>query len=605
MDSFDRLRALEKKRFDTEHKGRIPVMDAETLRELCLENEGYETPELNDSLYAHFRGFQKIEGLAPYYNLKALWLESNGLSCIEGLSPLVNLRCLYLSKNIISTIENLECLRDLNTLDLSENRITTISGLAILPNLSSLNLSRNQLSSASDLLELVACNQLSNLDISHNRIDDDQENEGRANVLEVLTQVPQLKALRITGNPVVSRTKHFRKAFIAAMPQLAFLDRPIFPIERAGVAAWKDGGNEAELKAKREFVEKENDERKRTLHEFREWQAQIREKRIAEIELERAKKQEEANAQGEGEDPVTHCDVDLRGFRGITKDEYVKMDAAERAKWDERINQAHIDSAKDRGEVLGDGISKLGTKFWAESAPVSMPGQLSETPCEITATTEVPTSVAASIHQADETESLVTPVNTPDNATTTTVPVATPATTEALYAAGETSPISKVTASLQYKDTTASSSASQEDRSHQVDGASEASEGPSMRRCKAGEQREAELLASIDDEDHHEEISSNPVEVSSLHVLSPPPAPTRVTHRLDERPTADLAGFPTGLEPRETWAELQRRASAAASAVRPSSLPSAFLVRIFSTVSKGFETWLVMALTEGCNGFTD
>lgn len=61
-DSFERLRALEKKRFDTERMGRIPVMDAETLRELCLENEGYETPELNDSLYAHFRGFQKIEG---------------------------------------------------------------------------------------------------------------------------------------------------------------------------------------------------------------------------------------------------------------------------------------------------------------------------------------------------------------------------------------------------------------------------------------------------------------------------------------------------------------------------------------------------------------
>jgi hypothetical protein len=45
-----RLRELEKKRFHAERKGRIPIMDAETLRELCRENDGYETPELNDNL---------------------------------------------------------------------------------------------------------------------------------------------------------------------------------------------------------------------------------------------------------------------------------------------------------------------------------------------------------------------------------------------------------------------------------------------------------------------------------------------------------------------------------------------------------------------------
>lgn len=51
LSPASRLRELEKKRFHADRKGRIPVMDAETLRELCLDNDGYETPELNDNLY--------------------------------------------------------------------------------------------------------------------------------------------------------------------------------------------------------------------------------------------------------------------------------------------------------------------------------------------------------------------------------------------------------------------------------------------------------------------------------------------------------------------------------------------------------------------------
>ncbi|OWY99196.1 hypothetical protein PHMEG_00029848, partial [Phytophthora megakarya] len=213
MSPFDRLRELEKKRFHEERKGQVPVMDAETLRELCLDNDGYETPELNDSLYAHFRGFQRIEGLEAYFNLKALWLESNGLSRIENLDHLVNLRCLYLSKNLIEKVENLCTLRELNTLDLSENRIQTLAGLAQLPNLLSLNASRNQLTTSADLEELAQCPLLNNIDISHNSIDDPE-------VLTVLKKIPMLKALRITGNPVVSTTRSFRKTYIAALPQL-------------------------------------------------------------------------------------------------------------------------------------------------------------------------------------------------------------------------------------------------------------------------------------------------------------------------------------------------------------------------------------------------
>ncbi|TMW66496.1 hypothetical protein Poli38472_004261 [Pythium oligandrum] len=357
IETFERLREREKQRFREERKGKIPVMDAETLKELCVDNDGYETPELNDNLYAHFQGFQKIEGLEPYFNLKALWLESNGLTKLENLEALANLRCLYLSKNLIERVENLEALKEVNTLDLSENKIKSIAGISCLPQLSSLNLSRNLIESSEDLRDIQHCTELTNLDISHNHIDDPA-------IVDVLKTMTKLRALRITGNEVVSKTKYFRKVYISTMPHLSFLDRPIFPVERAGVEAWARGGNEAELAAKRAFVNREHEDRRRNLQEFREWQAQIRERRLKEIADEQAQKEQEPE-HPEDED-VCEDDVDLRGFRGITKQEYLKLSTPERAVWDERIEAAHRDSVKAKHEVLNDGVAKIGAKFWAE-----------------------------------------------------------------------------------------------------------------------------------------------------------------------------------------------------------------------------------------------
>jgi dynein assembly factor 1 len=56
----------------------------------------YSTPELNDCLYLHYKGFRKIENLEEFTGLKVLYMEGNALSTIENLEHNINLRCLYL-----------------------------------------------------------------------------------------------------------------------------------------------------------------------------------------------------------------------------------------------------------------------------------------------------------------------------------------------------------------------------------------------------------------------------------------------------------------------------------------------------------------------------
>ena len=89
-------------------------MTGEALIKACVENEGYETPALNDQLYLHFKGFRRIENLEPYTELKALWLESNGIEKLENLDHLSKLRCLYVQQNLIQSIENIQNLVSFN-----------------------------------------------------------------------------------------------------------------------------------------------------------------------------------------------------------------------------------------------------------------------------------------------------------------------------------------------------------------------------------------------------------------------------------------------------------------------------------------------------------
>ncbi|KAH8410334.1 hypothetical protein KR009_012316 [Drosophila setifemur] len=219
-------------------------MTPKGLKELCKRDKLYQTPRLNDVLYLHYQGFQCIECLEEYTELKCLWLECNAISEIQGLEKLSILKCLFLQNNLITKIENLGCCPELDTLNLSSNHIRKIEniGTDILPVLNTLNLASNYLKDAESLADLVQCKTLSVLDLSNNRIDD-------IVIVKIFEQMPSLKVLVLQGNPVVSRLPQYRKTLILACKELTYLDsRPVFPRDRACAEAWKRDGYEGERK---------------------------------------------------------------------------------------------------------------------------------------------------------------------------------------------------------------------------------------------------------------------------------------------------------------------------------------------------------------------
>ncbi|XP_017860342.1 PREDICTED: dynein assembly factor 1, axonemal homolog [Drosophila arizonae] len=224
-------------------------MTQQGLRELCKKDKLYQTPRLNDVLYLHYQGYQYIECLDEYTELKCLWLECNAISEIEGLEKQSKLRCLFLQNNLIKRIENLGSCPLLDTLNLSSNHIRLIEniGTDVLPVLNTLNISSNYLKDSESLARLVDCKTLAVLDLSNNRIDD-------ILVVKIFEKMPCLKVLVLHGNPVVSRLPQYRKTLILACKELTYLDsRPVFPRDRACAEAWKREGYEGERKENRRW----------------------------------------------------------------------------------------------------------------------------------------------------------------------------------------------------------------------------------------------------------------------------------------------------------------------------------------------------------------
>lgn len=80
-------------------------------------------------------------------------------------------------------------------------------GTNILPELNTLNLSHNSLKTIESLENLIECKTVSVLDLSYNRIDD-------ILIVRVLAQMPELRVLVMTGNPVINEIPSYRRTMI-------------------------------------------------------------------------------------------------------------------------------------------------------------------------------------------------------------------------------------------------------------------------------------------------------------------------------------------------------------------------------------------------------
>ena len=98
------------------------------LRYVCKKNGGYSIPSLNDTLYLHFKGLDKIQNLDEYTAVRSIFLEGNGLESLDGLEHCFNLRCLYAQQNMITTLSS-TLPNSITVLNLSHNAICDLQSI--------------------------------------------------------------------------------------------------------------------------------------------------------------------------------------------------------------------------------------------------------------------------------------------------------------------------------------------------------------------------------------------------------------------------------------------------------------------------------------------
>ena len=200
---------------------------------------------------ARQQGFSEIENLEEFTGLRSLFLEGNCLESLEGLEECTELRCLFVQHNLLNEIDDIEHLQDLVTLNVSSNYITHLSNLAGLPKLETFQCAKNKLKSPESIIHLKNCPSITVLDLSHNELEDPE-------CLDIIKSMPNLACVYLQGNPVVGKTRYYRKGMVAAIPTLKYLDdRPVFEMERKCAEAFAVDGLEGERNARVQHKEEQ------------------------------------------------------------------------------------------------------------------------------------------------------------------------------------------------------------------------------------------------------------------------------------------------------------------------------------------------------------
>jgi len=167
----------------------------------------YRTFELNEKLYLHFKGFNKLENMHLFPELKCLYFEGNGLRSMLGLEACPQMRTLNVHENIITKMEGLQTMIDLRTLQVSDNCIQKIEGMAMCTKLITLYMKNNNVGRGGldDLRGLLECPSIEVVDLQNNEIHDETCLE------EIFMKMPALKVLYLFKNDCTKRIKNYRK----------------------------------------------------------------------------------------------------------------------------------------------------------------------------------------------------------------------------------------------------------------------------------------------------------------------------------------------------------------------------------------------------------
>jgi len=153
---------------------------------------------------------------------------------------------------------------------------------------SSSSFSLSEATERAALLPLASLPSLHTLDLSHNHL---------THATRVLLRslhpslLPALLSLTLEGNPflfpnedknkinndlIIKNKNDFRKLCLLTLPQLKYLDRPIFPMERAVAEGWREGGREGGEGAREAWVRREQEGHRESLRVYREWAGRVR-----------------------------------------------------------------------------------------------------------------------------------------------------------------------------------------------------------------------------------------------------------------------------------------------------------------------------------------